>query len=92
MENSKEDLIKTLPFTQKLILIGVNSILENEELLYVNEERIIKSMTMACSFRGLPHSKMKIKNWLQELECYCLVKINVRKDKETRIMLCVSGR
>jgi hypothetical protein len=35
MENSKEELIQSLPFSQKLLLSGINFLIFQEDLLYL---------------------------------------------------------
>jgi Cdc6-like AAA superfamily ATPase len=35
MEHSREDLIQSLPFAQQLLLVGINAVLNKEELLYL---------------------------------------------------------
>lgn len=92
IENSKQDLIQSLPFTQQLLLIGINSIIENEELLYVAEERIMAGMGKACEVVGLSSNRQKIKEWLRELECYSLIRIEERKERETRVTLKVNSK
>ena len=37
MINSKQDLVQSLPFSQKLLLFGINAIIEKEELLFITE-------------------------------------------------------
>jgi hypothetical protein len=49
-------------------------------------------MSVACEVVGLSFCKSKIKEWLKELECYSLIKIEERKNRETRITLKVNSK
>jgi hypothetical protein len=81
VENSKQDLIKSLPFSQQLLLIGINHIIFKEELLYLSEERIIYSMSMASDAVCLTCNRNKIKEWLRELENYGMIRIDDRRER-----------
>ena len=46
----------------------------------MNEDRIVSEMSFAAECIGLSVSKSKIRDWLGELESYCLVKVNEKRD------------
>lgn len=48
MENSKADLIMSLPFSQKLLLMGTCAIISTEDVLFVDEKRLLRGCTCRC--------------------------------------------
>lgn len=67
MQNSKQDLIQSLPFSQKLLLLGIHTIISDEELLYITEDRIFHGMKKACELICLDYVCSKVKEWMREL-------------------------
>jgi hypothetical protein len=65
MENSKQELIRSLPFSQQLLLSGISFLISSEELLYLGEERVFSGMAAACEAVGLTATKAKIREWLR---------------------------
>ena len=49
-------------------------------------------MATACATVGIFFSRAKVREWLEELESYSLVKVDRKKDRETRVMLSVSSK
>lgn len=49
-------------------------------------------MAAACEVVGMAVSRVKIREWLEQLEGYSLVKVNDRRDREGRVTLSISSK
>lgn len=49
-------------------------------------------MAAACEIAGIGVSRAKIREWLIQLEGYSLVKVNDKREKETRVTLLINSK
>jgi DNA-binding GntR family transcriptional regulator len=49
-------------------------------------------MAAACEVVGIAVSRAKIREWLEQLEGYSLIKVDYKRDRETRVTLSINSK
>lgn len=89
MNISKDSIIETLPYQQKVMLVALHSYIKKTDALAVSQLELQPEVRWICDSLQITYTKQLMSDGLAELEQYSLIEIK-RKNDTQKIVLKIS--